>query len=72
MRRHRPHVGVYGFDARAFKEFWRKSAHDIEDLGEFIRESISEWMRQRKGCEPDASAGEQTTSTHSEPPPSVP
>src|SRR2546421_3169812 len=76
LRRHRPHVGVYGFDARAFKEFWRRSAHDIEDLGEFIRESISEWMRQRKGCEPkgetDASAGEHTTGTHTEPPPSVP
>src|SRR5205085_4858979 len=76
LRKHRPHVGVYGFDARGFKEFWRKPAHDSEDLGEFIRESIAEWMRQRKSgepkCDTDASAGEHATGTHSEPPPSVP
>jgi|ERR1041384_517025 hypothetical protein len=76
-RRHRGvPVSGFVFDGRAFKEFWRKSAHDIEDLGEFIRESIAEWMRQRKGCEPkgdtDASATEHTTGTHTEPPPSVP
>ena len=41
---------AYGihFDAEPFKDFWRKSARDIEDLGEFIRESIEEWARQRK------------------------
>ena len=36
------------FDPETFKDFWRKSARDIEDLGEFIRESIEEWVRQRK------------------------
>lgn len=36
------------FDAKTFKDFWCKSARDIEDLGEFIRESIEEWARQRK------------------------
>jgi hypothetical protein len=36
------------WDKRAFKEFWEKSARDFEDLGEFIRESIEEWTRQRK------------------------
>jgi hypothetical protein len=38
-----------GVDARSFKEFWNKSAQEIEDLGEFIRESVEEWARQRKG-----------------------
>ncbi|HEY6331861.1 MAG TPA: hypothetical protein VI756_21215 [Blastocatellia bacterium] len=43
--------GAYGvgFDPRAFKDFWCKSAKDIEDLGEFIRESVEEWSRQRRG-----------------------
>ena len=41
---------AYGlrFDQEHFKEFWQKSARDIEDLGEYIRESIEEWVRQRK------------------------
>ena len=41
---------AYGlhFDPKMFKEFWEKSAREFEDLGEFIRESINEWARQRK------------------------
>lgn len=41
---------AYGFaiDPAMFKEFWEKSAREIEDLGEFIRESIEEWIRVRK------------------------
>ena len=41
---------AYGFalDPQMFKEFWEKSAREIEDLGEFIRESIEEWARQKK------------------------
>ena len=40
----------YGFavDPRAFREFWEKSAREFEDMGEFIRESIDEWLRRRK------------------------
>ena len=38
----------FAFDPRTFKEFWEKSSRDIEDLGEFIRESIDEWLRQKK------------------------
>ena len=40
----------YGFalDPKMFKEFWEKSSREFEDLGEFIRESIEEWARQRK------------------------
>ena len=37
------------FDAETFKDFWQKGAREIEDLGEYIRESIEEWARQRKG-----------------------
>lgn len=39
----------FGYNAEAFKEFWRNSAHEFEDLGEFIRESIEEWFRTKKG-----------------------
>jgi hypothetical protein len=42
-----PRAGIW-VDKRAFKEFWAKSARDIEDLGEFIRERIEEWVHQRK------------------------
>ena len=34
--------------SKSFKEFWDKGAREFEDLGEFIRESIEEWTRQRK------------------------
>src|SRR5919205_3886734 len=65
MRRHGPHVRGFVIDAReSFKDFWQKSSRDIEDLGEFIRESINEWVRQRKGhegkCATGASASEPT------------
>ena len=42
--------GAYGvcFDQESFKDFWQKSAREIEDLGEFIRESVEEWARRRK------------------------
>jgi hypothetical protein len=41
---------AYGFklDPEIFRDFWQKSAREIEDLGEFIRESIEEWTRVRK------------------------
>ena len=42
---------AYGaaFDPDRFKDFWNKSAREMEDLGEFIRESVEEWARCRKG-----------------------
>ena len=40
--------GVH-FDPGTLKDLWHKSAREIEDLGEFIRESIEEWVRPRKG-----------------------
>ena len=38
----------FGFDPKMFKEFWETSSREFEDLGEFIRESIEEWVKQRK------------------------
>ena len=51
-----PRRGVWA-DKQAFKDFWNKSARDIEDFGEFIRENIEEWVKQYKGrqCDTDAS-----------------
>src|ERR1044072_1277464 len=51
---------------KAFKDFWNKSARDIEDFGEFIRENIEEWARQykgkREGKHGGAESSERTTS----------
>jgi hypothetical protein len=40
---------AYGvaFDPQTFRDFWRESGGEIQDLGEFIRESIAEWTRHR-------------------------
>jgi cytochrome P450 len=35
-------------DPRSFKEFWRRSAKDVQDLGEYMRECAEEWARRRK------------------------
>lgn len=43
-----PGAYAFQFDRESFKDFWQKSAREIEDLGEYIRESIEEWVRQRK------------------------
>ena len=40
--------GEYAFDSKKFKDFWEKSAREIEDFGEFIRKSIDEWLRSKK------------------------
>ena len=38
----------FAFDANKFREFWEKSARDFEDMGEFIRESIDDWLKHKK------------------------
>lgn len=38
----------FAFDPKVFKEFWEKSSREFEDMGEFIRESIDEWLRHKK------------------------
>lgn len=43
-----PRGYAFKFDSEQFKDFWRKSARDIEDLGEFIRESIEQWVHHKK------------------------
>ena len=40
----------FAFDPKTFKEFWEKSAREFEDMGEFIRESIDEWLRHKKAA----------------------
>ena len=44
--------GVYGyaFDPRKFREFWERSGREFEDIGEYIRESIDEWLRHKKAA----------------------
>lgn len=42
-----PRYGMW-VDKRAFKEFWNKSAREMEDLGEHIRETIEDWVSQGK------------------------
>jgi hypothetical protein len=50
----------YGFavDPRMFREFWDRSAREFEDLGEFIRESIDEWLKRKKEAHGEKSSSE--------------
>ena len=38
----------FAFDSNKFREFWEKSAREFEDMGEYIRESIDEWLKHKK------------------------
>jgi hypothetical protein len=40
---------AFRFDGSTIKDIWRESAQEVEDLGEFIRESVEEWSRRRRG-----------------------
>jgi hypothetical protein len=53
----------YGFavDPKMFREFWDRSAHEFEDLGAFIRESIDEWLRRRKESYGEKGPGDKGT-----------
>jgi hypothetical protein len=55
-----PKHGIW-VDKRAFKDFWNKSARDLEDIGEYIRENIEEWISQRKRGEKRAGGSERNT-----------
>src|SRR5712692_800140 len=48
-------------DKRAFKDFWNKSAREVEDLGEHIRETIDDWVNQRKARGKQEEARDRTT-----------
>jgi hypothetical protein len=56
-----PWERIYGaaFDTESFKDFWKQSAKDIEDLGEFIRENLETWATQRKKREATGSKSEE-------------
>ena len=58
------YVRSYSFDPRKFREFWEKSSREFEDMGEFIRESIDEWLRRKKESAPRAE--KETTRTEKE------
>ena len=58
----------FAFDPNKFREFWEKSAREFEDMGEFIRESIDEWLRHKKEAGKEEKQGKaegQTDSTSS-------
>jgi hypothetical protein len=42
------HVYDAASDPKAFKDFWRKSTRDVQDMGEYMRECAEEWARRRK------------------------
>jgi hypothetical protein len=44
----RARVHPYAVDPNKFREFWDWSSREFEDIGEFIRENIDEWLRHRK------------------------
>ncbi|HET6850831.1 MAG TPA: hypothetical protein VFH46_00835 [Pyrinomonadaceae bacterium] len=50
------------FDPTVFREFWEKSGRDFEDLGEFIRESIDQWLRHKREA---THTEKESTQTHS-------
>jgi hypothetical protein len=37
-----------GCDPERFKDFWRRSAGDVREFGEIMRECMDEWARRRK------------------------
>jgi hypothetical protein len=57
------HGRAYGFafDSNKFKEFWEESAREFEDMGEFIRESIDEWLRHKKDARRTETKGEKSS-----------
>ena len=52
---------AFAFDSNKFKEFWEKSAREFEDMGEFIRESIDEWLRHKKEAGRTEAKGQKTS-----------
>lgn len=46
------------FDTDAFKDFWQKSAQDLEEVGDFIRESIEKMKAKKRGQEMQNGASE--------------
>ena len=50
VRIHPGWARAYGacFDPSAFRRFWKESSADLEDLGDFIRESVEAWARHHR------------------------
>ncbi len=43
-----PRAQAFRFDASTLKDIWREGAQEMEDLGEYIRESVEEWARRSR------------------------
>ncbi|HEU4834011.1 MAG TPA: hypothetical protein VFS90_06345 [Pyrinomonadaceae bacterium] len=56
-----PRAYGFAFDSSKFKEFWEKSAREFEDMGDFIRESIDEWLRHKKEASRSEAKEEKTS-----------
>jgi hypothetical protein len=56
-----PRAYGFAFDSNKFREFWEKSAREFEDMGEFIRESIDEWLRHKKEASRSEAKDEKTS-----------
>ena len=69
--RHWGRAHAFRFDGSTLKEIWRESAQEMEDLGEFIRESVEEWARRRR-CDPSERKREARQEPRPEPPPEPP
>jgi hypothetical protein len=42
------HAYDSAWDPKSFRRFWKRSARDVQDLGEYMRECAEEWARRRK------------------------
>lgn len=47
------------FDPESFREFWKKSAQDLEEIGEFVRESIEKMQEKKRKHETPSNGSEQ-------------
>lgn len=50
------------FDTDAFREFWQKSAQDLEEVGDFIRESIEKMKEKKRKHEAHSNGAEDSES----------
>ena len=56
-----PRYGIW-IDKKAFKDFWNRSAREVEDFGEHIREFMEDWVRHYKGGETRSEPKDRSTS----------
>jgi hypothetical protein len=63
------HAYDSAWDPKSFRRFWRKSARDVQDLGEYMRECADEWARRRRAkAEGEAGSAKPEGQTQAESP----